>query len=52
MWQSKSLRGNKDLASAAFNACVNPLVACTDPEVAWVGLTETTPRIDLLLTRK
>jgi dihydrolipoamide dehydrogenase len=34
------LRGNKELASAAFNARVIPSVAYTDPEVAWVGLTE------------
>ena len=34
------LQGNADLASAAFNARVIPSVAYTDPEVAWVGLTE------------
>ena len=34
------LQGNKELASAAFNARVIPNVAYTDPEVAWVGLTE------------
>ena len=34
------LQGNKDLARAAFNARVIPSVAYTDPEVAWVGLTE------------
>jgi len=34
------LRGDKALASAAFNARVIPSVAYTDPEVAWVGLTE------------
>jgi dihydrolipoamide dehydrogenase len=34
------LQGNKDLATAAFNARVIPSVAYTDPEVAWVGLTE------------
>ncbi|MEO7937363.1 MAG: FAD-dependent oxidoreductase, partial [Burkholderiaceae bacterium] len=33
-------QGNKELASAAFNARVVPSVAYTDPEVAWVGLTE------------
>ena len=33
------LQGNKELA-AAFNARVIPSVAYTDPEVAWVGLTE------------
>ena len=35
-----ALQGNKQLASAAFNARVIPSVAYTDPEVAWVGLTE------------
>ena len=34
------LLGDKELASAAFNARVIPSVAYTDPEVAWVGLTE------------
>ena len=34
------IQGNKELASAAFNARVIPNVAYTDPEVAWVGLTE------------
>jgi pyruvate/2-oxoglutarate dehydrogenase complex dihydrolipoamide dehydrogenase (E3) component len=34
------LQGNKELAAAAFNAHVIPSVAYTDPEVAWVGLTE------------
>ena len=34
------LQGNKELASSAFNARVIPSVAYTDPEVAWVGLTE------------
>jgi len=34
------LQGIKELASAAFNARVIPSVAYTDPEVAWVGLTE------------
>jgi dihydrolipoamide dehydrogenase len=37
---SGELQGNKELASAAFNARVIPSVAYTDPEVAWVGLTE------------
>ena len=32
--------GDKELAAAAFNARVIPSVAYTDPEVAWVGLTE------------
>jgi dihydrolipoamide dehydrogenase len=34
------LQGDADLAAAAFNARVIPSVAYTDPEVAWVGLTE------------
>ncbi len=34
------LQGNKELAAASFNARVIPSVAYTDPEVAWVGLTE------------
>ncbi|ARU05131.1 dihydrolipoyl dehydrogenase [Comamonas serinivorans] len=34
------LQGNKELATSAFNARVIPSVAYTDPEVAWVGLTE------------
>ena len=34
------LQNNSQLASAAFNARVIPSVAYTDPEVAWVGLTE------------
>ncbi len=34
------LTGDKALASSAFNARVIPSVAYTDPEVAWVGLTE------------
>jgi len=34
------LQGDEELAAAAFNARVIPSVAYTDPEVAWVGLTE------------
>ena len=34
------LLGDKELSSAAFNARVIPSVAYTDPEIAWVGLTE------------
>jgi dihydrolipoamide dehydrogenase len=34
------LKGDDALAAAAFNARVIPSVAYTDPEVAWVGLTE------------
>jgi dihydrolipoamide dehydrogenase len=33
-------QGDRELASAAFDARVIPSVAYTDPEVAWVGLTE------------
>jgi dihydrolipoamide dehydrogenase len=33
-------QGHRELASAAFDARVIPSVAYTDPEVAWVGLTE------------
>ncbi len=34
------LQGKPELACSAFNARVIPSVAYTDPEVAWVGLTE------------
>ncbi len=34
------LKGDSKLASAEFSARVIPSVAYTDPEVAWVGLTE------------
>jgi len=34
------LQGDKQLATAAFQARVIPSVAYTDPEIAWVGLTE------------
>lgn len=34
------LQGDKKLAGSAFNARVIPSVAYTDPEIAWVGLTE------------
>jgi dihydrolipoamide dehydrogenase len=34
------LQGKPELACAAFDARVIPSVAYTDPEVAWVGLTE------------
>ena len=34
------LLGNRELAAAVFDARVIPSVAYTDPEVAWVGLTE------------
>lgn len=34
------IQGNKQLSTAAFDPRVIPSVAYTDPEVAWVGLTE------------
>ena len=34
------LQGKHELASAAFDPLVIPSVAYTDPEIAWVGLTE------------
>jgi dihydrolipoamide dehydrogenase len=34
------LKGDKELAATVFDARVIPSVAYTDPEVAWVGLTE------------
>ena len=34
------IKGDKALASSSFDARVIPSVAYTDPEVAWVGLTE------------
>ncbi|RZL90034.1 MAG: dihydrolipoyl dehydrogenase [Variovorax sp.] len=39
-------KGDKELASAAFNARVIPSVAYTDPEIAWVGLTEDQAKAD------
>ena len=46
------LTGNKELASAAFNARVIPSVAYTDPEVAWVGLTEDQAKAQGIKVRK
>ena len=46
------LQGNKELASAAFNARVIPNVAYTDPEVAWVGLTETEAKAQGIKVKK
>ncbi len=44
MWPLKSLpvncKATRNWPAAAFNARVIPSVAYTDPEVAWVGLTE------------
>jgi len=46
------LQGNRELASAAFNARVIPSVAYTDPEVAWVGLTEDQARAQGIKVKK
>ncbi len=46
------LQGNKELASAAFNARVIPSVAYTDPEVAWVGLTEDEAKVKGIKVKK
>ncbi len=46
------LQGKKELASAAFNARVIPSVAYTDPEVAWVGLTEDQAKAQGIKVRK
>jgi dihydrolipoamide dehydrogenase len=46
------LQGNKELASSAFNARVIPNVAYTDPEVAWVGLTEDQAKTQGIKVRK
>ena len=46
------LQGNKELASSAFNARVIPSVAYTDPEVAWVGLTEDQARAQGIKVKK
>ena len=46
------LQGDKELASAAFNARVIPSVAYTDPEVAWVGLTEDQAKAEGIKVKK
>ena len=46
------LQGNAELASAAFNARVIPSVAYTDPEVAWVGLTEDQAKAQGIMVKK
>ncbi len=46
------LQGNKELAATAFNARVIPSVAYTDPEVAWVGLTEDQAKARGILVKK
>ena len=44
--------GDADLAQSAFNARVIPSVAYTDPEVAWVGLTEEQARSSGIAVKK
>lgn len=46
------LLGRADLARAAFDARVIPSVAYTDPEIAWVGLTEDEARARGIALRK
>ena len=46
------LLGDAKLARAAFNARVIPSVAYTDPEVAWVGLTEDEARAQGIAVKK
>jgi dihydrolipoamide dehydrogenase len=46
------LQGNKEQASAAFDARVIPSVAYTDPEIAWVGLTEDQAKAQGIKVRK
>jgi len=46
------LLGDKELAASAFNARVIPSVAYTDPEVAWVGLTEDQARAQGIKVKK
>jgi len=50
------MQGNEELAqqlrSSAFNARVIPSVAYTDPEVAWVGLTEDQARAQGIKVKK
>ncbi|GHC73133.1 dihydrolipoyl dehydrogenase [Pseudorhodoferax aquiterrae] len=45
-------KGDKELLSAAFNARVIPSVAYTDPEVAWVGLTEDQAKAEGIKVKK
>ena len=46
------LLGDAKLAKAAFDARVIPSVAYTDPEVAWVGLTEDQAKADGIAVEK
>jgi len=50
--QVRTREGNKELAAAAFNARVLPSVAYTDPEVAWVGLTEDQAKVQGIKVKK
>ncbi|SEK06551.1 MULTISPECIES: dihydrolipoyl dehydrogenase [unclassified Variovorax] len=45
-------KGDKELSTAAFNARVIPSVAYTDPEVAWVGLTEDQAKAEGIKVKK
>jgi dihydrolipoamide dehydrogenase len=45
-------KGDKELSSAAFNARVIPSVAYTDPEVAWVGMTEDQAKAEGIKVKK
>ncbi|MGE4377722.1 MAG: dihydrolipoyl dehydrogenase [Burkholderiaceae bacterium] len=46
------LQGKAELARAAFEARVIPSVAYTDPEIAWVGLTEAQAKAQGIAVRK
>ncbi|GAB2731145.1 dihydrolipoyl dehydrogenase [Melaminivora jejuensis] len=46
------LKGDDKLSKAAFDARVIPSVAYTDPEIAWVGLTEDQARAQGIKVRK
>jgi dihydrolipoamide dehydrogenase len=46
------LKGDEALRRAAFNARVIPSVAYTDPEIAWVGLTEDQAKAQGIKVRK
>ncbi|MGD9551374.1 MAG: dihydrolipoyl dehydrogenase, partial [Burkholderiaceae bacterium] len=46
------LQGKVELARAAFEARVIPSVAYTDPEIAWVGLTEAQAKAQGIAVRK
>ena len=46
------LNGDEALQRAAFNARVIPSVAYTDPEIAWVGLTEDQAKADGIAIKK